>query len=118
MSSAARSLFVFGVYLIVAGALFVTIPNLVLPLLAVPTTSEVYIRVVGTLLVLIGVFDLVAARHELTPLIRWSIPLRASVTLFFGAFVLLGLGTPSLLISSSIDMAGALWTALALRKDR
>jgi len=42
---------------------------------------------------------------------------RSSVPLFFLAFVAAGLASPMLILFGVVDLAGALWTALALRRD-
>lgn len=66
MSQAARSLFVFGIYLFLLGAVLVVAPNLLLPLFQMPETSEVWIRVVGMLVFIVGYYY-VAAKNELVP---------------------------------------------------
>lgn len=48
---------------------------------------------------------------------RRSVYTRASVILFFGAFVAIGLGPPMLLLFGAIDFASAVWTYLAIRSE-
>jgi hypothetical protein len=59
-----------------------------------------------------------AGRHGLTSFIRCSVYTRASVILFFIAFVLLGLAKPVVILLGVIDLAAAIWTALALRAEK
>lgn len=54
----------------------------------------------------------------MTALIRLTVYTRASVTLFFIAFVLLGLVKPIVIVVGAIDLAAAIWTALALRAEK
>jgi hypothetical protein len=42
---------------------------------------------------------------------------RFSLIFFFGAFVLLGLAQPQLLLLGVADFLGAIWTTWALRAD-
>ena len=55
--------------------------------------------------------------HELTDFIRWTMYPRSTVILFFAAFVLLGLARPPLLLFGVVDLFGAIWTGLAMRKS-
>jgi len=117
MSPPAKSLFVFGIYLSALGAILVIAPNALLTLFMVPQTSEVWIRVVGMLLLFLGTYDILAAKSNLVPFITWSAPIRMSVIVFFSAFVLLGMVSPVLLLFAAIDFGAGLWTWLALRKQ-
>jgi hypothetical protein len=115
MSKPARTIFVFGIYLAVLGVTLMTVPNLLLGVFGLPTTQEVWIRVVGMLVLILGIYCLQAARHEWDGFIRTSVPVRMSVIAFFAAFVLAGLVSPLLLLFGVADFAAAAWTWLALR---
>ena len=115
MSKLAKSLFIFGIYMLVLGVTIVLAPNFLLSLFHVPTTTEVWIRVVGMLVIFLGIYDIVAAKGEHKLLITWSIPVRFSVIIFFAVFVVAGLAPPILLLFGAIDSAGAIWTWCALK---
>jgi hypothetical protein len=117
MSNIAKTLFVFGLYMLVLGVTLVLFPNFLLSLFHVPATNEVWIRVVGMLVIFLGIYDIVAAKGELKLLIVCSIPVRFSVNVFFTLFVITGLAPPILLLFGAIDFAGAIWTWSALKKD-
>lgn len=117
MSRAALSLLVFGLYLVVIGGVILFVPNAFLSVFGLPATSEVWIRVMAMLLVFLGCYDILSARAELKPFFRWSVPIRASVILFFAGFVALEMVRPILLLFGVIDFAAAMWTAIALRAD-
>jgi len=118
MSKAARSLFVFGIYLVALGLFLLIAPNVLITVFGLPETHDVWIRVVGMLLVFLAYYDIQAARHELANFFAWSVIARATVIVFFAVFVLLKWLEPILLLFGAIDLAGALWTHLALRQDR
>jgi hypothetical protein len=113
----AKSLFVFGVYLLLLGALLVLAPNQTLAVFRIAPTNEVWIRVAGMLVLVIGTFDTLSALAELREVLRWSVPLRAAVMLFLSAFVVTGLGPPVLILFGLVDLAGACWTAWTLRNS-
>jgi protein-S-isoprenylcysteine O-methyltransferase Ste14 len=116
MTPASRSIHVFGNYLVLLGVVLLVAPNPLLQLFGLPTTTEVWIRVVGMLVAFLGIYYRTAAAANLTPFYVATVLLRSSVPLFFLAFVLAGwVGWP-LLLFGLIDAAGAIWTWSALRQ--
>lgn len=115
MTRAAFSVFVFSIYLYVLGFVLVVAPNALLGLFRIPETNDVWVRVVGMLVAIIGYYYSTAARAELTPIFRASGFARLSVLVFFIAFVLLGFAPPVLIVFGLIDAACAVWTLVALR---
>jgi hypothetical protein len=118
MTRPARTVFVFGVYLFLLSAILLIAPNLLLTLFGAPTTNEGWIRVVGMLVFLLGFYYVQAARKNLAAFFPWTIPARASVIVFLTVFVLLGFLAPVLILFGAVDLAGAVWTWLALRASR
>ena len=118
MSKAAKSVLVFGIYLVAIGLGFLVVPNTPLALLGFPTTSEPWIRVVGMLLLLLAYYYVQAARNEMRSLFRWTVHTRSSVVVFFGVFVALGLAQPMLIGFGVIDLLAAIWTHRALRDSQ
>jgi hypothetical protein len=118
MSKSARSVFVFGLYLVVLGIVLLVAPNFLLGIFAVPSTTEVWIRVVGMLVLFLGVYDTQAARKEMTDFFRWTVYLRSTVIIFFVVFVLLDMVRYPLILFGVIDLLGAIWTGSALRSSR
>ena len=120
MSPAARSLFVFGLYAILAGLGLVVAPAMVLGLLGFPAvaTTDGWVRVVGVLAVCVGCYHIVAARNELSSYLRASVPVRIGFALGLGALVVAGFMPRALLLFAVIDLLGAVWTAWALRRPQ
>src|SRR5918912_4217886 len=117
MSPAAKSLFVFGIYLCGLGLILLLVPNLILQLFQVPPTHEVWIRINGMFLLCLSFYYVQAARKELTIFIRWTIPARIAVIIYFAAFVLLVSAPKALLLFGLIDLSAAIWTWIALKKN-
>ena len=118
MSKSARSLFAFSIYMFCLGAMMVVAPNLLLTLFLVPETNEVWIRVAGMLVVLIGYYYFQVSRNEIKQFMQWTVYARASVLIFFAVYVLLDLAPPVLILFGVIDVAAALWTHLCLRSEK
>jgi hypothetical protein len=117
MSRAAFSARVFAVYVMATGAVFVVAPNALLSLFGVPPTTEVWAHVVGVLACMIGIYAWVGGRHDHRPFLVASVGTRVLVFAAFTTFVLLGMAPPVLALFGAVDLAGALWTYLALRAD-
>ena len=118
MSKSALSVFVFGIYLLVLGIVLVVAPNFLLGIFSVPSTSEVWIRVAGVLVLILSFYDIQAARLEMIEFFKLTVYSRVPVIVFFTAFVLLGFAAPVLILFGAIDLLGAIWTALALRSTK
>lgn len=118
MSQAALSLFVFGIYILCLSVLLLVAPNVLLTTFGFSPTEEVWIRLAGMFLLFLAIYDILAARTELRQFIRWTVPVRASVIVFFTTFVLLGLVQPVLVLFSVVDLAFVLWTAWALKAEK
>jgi hypothetical protein len=117
MSRAAKSLFVFGVYLCVLGLCLLLVPNALLRAFGAPPTDEVWIRLNGMFVLCLSFYYVQVARHELTSFMRWTVWARVAVIFYFAAFVLLVSAPRALLLFGLIDLLAALWTWLALKKD-
>lgn len=118
MTRSGRSLWVFGIYVLLVAAGLLIIPNLMLGVFGLAETNEIWVRVVGIPLVLLGAYYFLAGRNDLTPFIRWSVPARASVILFYLILASTGAVKPTILIFGLVDLLGAAWTQLSLRADQ
>ena len=110
-------MFVFGVYLCGLGLLLLLAPNPLLRAFGAPPTGEVWIRLNGMFVLCLSFYYVMAARRELTSFIRWTIPARAAVFVYFAAFVLLVSAPKALLLFGLVDLLSAAWTWLALKKE-
>ena len=117
MSKSATSILVFGIYLIVIGLGFLLMPNTVLGLFGLPTTTEPWILVVAMLLLILAYYYIQTARNEDKAFFRFSVHGRAAVIVFFAAFVLLNKAPVTLIMFGVVDLLAAIWTALALRSE-
>lgn len=117
MSSAARSVAVFGYYILLTGVGLGLAPNMVLGVMGIAPATEVWIRVVGLVAGVLGVYYLATARSELAPFFRISVAGRLVGFLGLAALALTGTGPMQLIAFGLVDGLGALWTFLALRSD-
>lgn len=117
MSKAAKSVFVFGIYLLLSGLGFLLDPNTVLGLLGFPVANEVWVHVTGMLLLIVGYYYIQTARSGITVFFHFTVHARLTVIVFLTAFVLVGLAPPVLIGFGVIDLLAAVWTAVALKSE-
>jgi len=114
MSPGAISMFVFGIYIIIAGSGYLLIPNTILPLFKQPKTEEPWIRVLGLIVLILGFYYIVAAQNELTLFFWMTVVGRFGVLIGFTLLVVFKKAKPMLILFGIIDGAGAVWTLLTM----
>lgn len=118
MTRAARSILVFGVYLMATAAMLIAAPNTLLGLLQIAPTTEPWIRVLGVVVAVLGAYYIVAARAELDAFFRATVWGRFLVLLGFAGLAALSWAPVTLIGFGVVDTIGALWTWAALRSQR
>lgn len=117
MSKPATSVFVFGIYMALNGFALIIIPNLILNFFDFPATNEIWIRIVGMLMLILAYYYIFTARKEITSFFYLSIPARFAGIVFFSAFVLFELASPKIISFGVIDLLSGIWTIIALKKS-
>ena len=117
MTAAAKSICYFGFYLYVVGLTLMIAPNFLFKILQLPETKEVWIRVVGVVAFTIGYYYHRAGTENIQSFFKHTIPTRIFVFLTFTTFVLADYVSPVLIIFGVIDLAGAVWTWMSLKKE-
>lgn len=115
MSKAAKSVFLFGIYIVFTGSALMIIPNILLTIAGLDPASDVWVRVTGMLIAILGVYYTLCARHEITYFFKLSIYGRIVPSVTFSVFVLFGFAKWPLILFSLIDISCAIWTAIVLR---
>lgn len=107
---------VFGFYMVfVVGLGFLLIPMIILDLFQLSAGDDVWIRFVGMLASILGIYYILVARYQLDGFIPWTVPIRYYAAAFMVLMVVLGKLGPSLLLFAAIDAIAATWTWLAVR---
>jgi hypothetical protein len=117
MSKSAFTVFVYGIYIIVLGLLFLFIPNICLSILGMKTTGEVWIHVAAWFVIWVGIYYIVAARSESKAFIRWTTYGRPTFIIFLGILVALKMIEPIIIIVGVGDLIATIWTIVALRSE-
>jgi hypothetical protein len=116
MTPSAFSVLVFGIYMLVQGAVLLVAPNVLLSVLQLPPTNEVWIRATGYALMALGFYYTQAGRHNTKAFFYWTIPVRITQFFVFLFFVISGLVGPVILLTAGLELVSGLWTWAALRR--
>ncbi len=119
MSRAGRSFFWFGFWVLGCGLTLALFPGFLMGIASITASSDIMMRVFGTVLVYMAVYYFVAGRGRgFDALYRVSVYTRFSAPVFVGLFVLILKANPLIVIFTAVDALGALWTAIALKRDQ
>jgi F0F1-type ATP synthase membrane subunit a len=117
MPSSAFTIKAFGVYVVLTGVGLLLFPNTILGLFGFAPTAEIWIRVVGALAVILGYYYWACAAAGATAFFKASIVGRLGFcALCIGLVAVAGAPLP-LLVFGVVDVFGAAWTDLALRRE-
>ncbi|GAB5407180.1 MAG: hypothetical protein Aurels2KO_54110 [Aureliella sp.] len=117
MSSAARTVFAMGGYLLLVGGSMLLAPAVLLGPFGIDVGSGLWVRMGGMFTIFLGMYYLMCARQELTYFFQLTVYIRFLPVVFFSAFVLFDLARWPLVLFGIFDLATGVWTALALRSD-
>jgi hypothetical protein len=118
MSKAGVSMTVYAIYLGSSGLGLALIPNVLLHVLGVPPTHEGWIRIFGSLAVVLAAKGYNAARLNLVPSLQFDVYTRTGFGIFLTVIVVLGLVPPIMVIFAIADILASVWTQLALLADK
>ncbi|MGL6269935.1 MAG: hypothetical protein ACRC2O_18525 [Chitinophagaceae bacterium] len=116
MTPAAKSIYYFGFYLYLVGATLIFIPDIFLSTLGMPASNDVWIRVLGVIVGLLGFYYHQTGTKNISAFFPLTIPTRIMVFTAFLVFVILKMASPVMVGIGAVDLAGAIWTFMALKK--
>ncbi|HZX49946.1 MAG TPA: hypothetical protein VFE94_02220 [Candidatus Paceibacterota bacterium] len=116
LTKASTSVYVFGIYMIGQGLTLLLAPNMLLQFMQLPETNEVWTRLLGVTLMVLGYYYIRAARVNFLEFFGWTVHMRLAQFGIVGALVLLNIAHPLVLGFAAVEAASGLWTFWALRK--
>lgn len=114
MRNAGLSVVLFGALFIPLGVMLLIIPNVLLAILGIPETDEVWIRVLGATVLVLGLYYISGGRAKATWFLRASVIGRTFGATVFFVLVLLGMLPLFFVLFGMLELAAAAWTAYAL----
>src|SRR5688572_30252164 len=117
MTKASKTVYYFGIYLLVIAAALMAFPNTLLGMFQIAPTNEIWIRVLGAVVFDIGILYVFMAPANNPLFMILTVYVRFSILLWFILFVALNMAPVQLILFGLIDAAGGAWTYFALRKE-
>ncbi len=117
MTSAGASVLVYGIVLIVVGAIAMLFPDWALARLGLPASEDPWIRVAGWLTTALGLYYLGAAWRAMAEFYFVTVIVRAAAVVVFIALVLWADAPWQLLIFAAVDGIAALLTYFFLHHE-
>lgn len=117
MNPVARSVFVFGIYVVAMGVVLMVRPALAVLPFGLPEPDGPWVRILGLVAFVLGCYYLAAARQGVTQFFRWTIWGRTIVFAGFALLALTGLIPGALVVYGVIDLVGSAWTVMELRRS-
>lgn len=116
MHPATPSIRYFGIYVVLVGIALIVMPGVVMSLLGIVPPSEIWIRVLGVLALVVGYYYLACASGEAIVFYRATVAGRFGFAGLLVVLVTLYAAPIQLLLFGLIDAAGAVWTSRCLRR--
>lgn len=117
MQSSALTIKVFGIYVALTGIGLILAPNLILGVFGFAPTSEIWVRVLGSLALILGYYYWACGTADAKAFFRATIPGRIGFAALCVALVFAAGAPLPLLAFGVVDVLGAAWTYLALREE-
>lgn len=117
MTATANSIFYYSFYMMSMGLALLFIPNLLLGVFGFAPSNDAWIRILGLFAICAGLLYFYCGRTNQTGFFRISVTERI---IFFAGIVGIVLflpASPMLILIGSVDLFGAIWTALTLRNS-
>lgn len=115
MQKVYKSLYGQLAYVILSGLQLLFIPNIMLATFGLPPTHEIWLRVMGMLVLALGFYYYAMARHGTSQVVRSTVWGRLFFCGGLVVFVLLGIAKPPLIGFAVVETGLALWTWWELR---
>jgi hypothetical protein len=115
MTSAAKSILYYSFYMMGMGLCLFFIPNLIISAFGFAPTDDIWIHILGLLAFCTGMLYFYCGRTNQTGFFHISVIERIIYFLGTVGMVLILRASPMLILIGSVDLFGAIWTALTLR---
>ncbi len=110
------SLTVQTIYELLTGLQLIFVPNLLLATFGFAPTTEIWIKVMGILVLSAAIFYYTLSKNPYTEIVRASVFMRLLIASGFVLLVATGQVGATLILFAGIDFATAIWTWTELKK--
>lgn len=105
------------VYVLIAGLQLLFIPNILLGMFGIAPTSEIWIRVLGMLVLVLSIYYYGIYKSGNKEIVRATVQGRLLFCAGLVMFVILGMAPTSLILFAVLETGLALWSLAEIRKS-
>ncbi len=116
MKATIFSIRVFGIYLLFTGLSLLLVPDVLLNLLMIDETPNIWMQLLGLALSILAFYYLKAAKDQNIDFIKGTVPVRIGQIFGVATLVILYEGPYILIAVSLVETFAGFWTWLTLRK--
>ncbi|MEO9483388.1 MAG: hypothetical protein ABJG47_08090 [Ekhidna sp.] len=110
MNKSAKTVWLFGIYLIIEGLFLMLAPSWILSAIGIPDPESVWRIVLGFVVAVLGYYYIRNAKENLTPFFGFTVQVRIVQLVFFVWLYTFERGTFALIVFSFIEFAAGMWT--------
>ncbi|WP_425390089.1 hypothetical protein [Ekhidna sp.] len=118
MDKPAKTVWVFGIYLVVEGLFLMLAPASILSTIGIPDPESVWRIVLGFVVAVLGYYYIRNAKENLTPFFGFTVQVRIIQFVFFIWLCVFDRGTMALVAFSFVEFAAGMWTWNALKSSQ
>lgn len=115
MEQPAKTVWIFGLYLLIEGVFLMLAPSWVLSAIGIPDPESVWRIVLGFVVAVLGYYYLRNAKANLVAFFGFTVQVRIVQLIFFVWLYVFERGTLALVAFSFIEFAAGMWTLRALK---
>ncbi len=117
MSKPGKTVFYFGIYLLLIGVMLCAIPQQFIATLQLPVLPGAWARLLGLLVLILGGYYIISGKNNLLPFIKATVHLRIFFLLCCILLFVTGQMPKEILPLGVIDLLGAVWTQFSLKSS-
>lgn len=117
MNKPAKTVWFFGIYLIVEGLFLMLAPAWVLSSIGIPEAESVWRIILGFVVVVLGYYYIRNSKANLVPFFGFTVQVRIIQFIFFIWLYVFERGTLALVVFSFLEFAAGMWTWRSLKRS-
>ncbi|WP_420576994.1 hypothetical protein [Ekhidna sp.] len=118
MQKPAKTVWLFGIYLLIEGLFLMLAPSSLLSSIGIPDPESVWRIVIGFVVAVLGYYYIRNAKENLVPFFGFTVQVRIIQFVFFIWLYVFERGTLALVVFSFIEFVAGMWTWNSLKRSR
>ena len=116
MTKSAKTIWIFGIYLLIEGIFLMVAPSWLLSTIGLPEPESVWRIIAGLVVAILGYYYIRNAKENLLPFFHFTVQVRVLQFVFFVGLYVFERGTIALILFSFIEFIAGMWTMSVLKK--